>query len=219
MTTPDRFEYDDAAYVLGALPPDERDAFEAHLATCDACLTRVRELQGIPDLLSDITIDDVTGPLEPVPETLWPSLLRQASRRRRRQRWLMSGLGAAAAAFLIAFVVAVWPSNSSAPTTSAAQLPFVKVINSPVRATATLTSKSWGTAIDVHCHYVGGVDQSFRYLLRVTDTNGKVDTAGSWTLPPDKNIDFTTGTWISPAHISKLEITLPDGTTVLRLRT
>ena len=34
------------AYVLGALPDDERHGFEAHLATCDACRTEVDELAG-----------------------------------------------------------------------------------------------------------------------------------------------------------------------------
>ena len=32
------------AYVLGALEPDERRAFETHLAGCDACASEVRSL-------------------------------------------------------------------------------------------------------------------------------------------------------------------------------
>lgn len=39
------------AYVLGALPPAERTAFEAHLAGCALCRDEVADLAGIPGLL------------------------------------------------------------------------------------------------------------------------------------------------------------------------
>lgn len=39
------------AYVLGALPDDERRGFEAHLATCEACRAEVDELGGAADVL------------------------------------------------------------------------------------------------------------------------------------------------------------------------
>jgi anti-sigma-K factor RskA len=39
------------AYLLGALPPDERDAFEAHLRDCAACRRDVEELQVAADAL------------------------------------------------------------------------------------------------------------------------------------------------------------------------
>ena len=59
MTTPDPFEFDDAAYVLGALAPDEHAAFEAHLATCAACRDRVRELRAQFKTLAET--DTLTG--------------------------------------------------------------------------------------------------------------------------------------------------------------
>lgn len=34
-----------APYVLGSLEPDEKDAFEAHLATCDECAAEVQSLR------------------------------------------------------------------------------------------------------------------------------------------------------------------------------
>ena len=39
------------AYVLGALPEDEREAFEAHLASCPACRAEVDELRRAADAL------------------------------------------------------------------------------------------------------------------------------------------------------------------------
>ena len=41
-----------AAYVLGALEPEERRAFEAHVAGCTACAEEVRSLQQVADGLA-----------------------------------------------------------------------------------------------------------------------------------------------------------------------
>ncbi len=40
------------AYVLGSLDPDERLAFETHLAACDECATDVHALQRVADALA-----------------------------------------------------------------------------------------------------------------------------------------------------------------------
>jgi anti-sigma-K factor RskA len=41
-----------AAYVLGALEPEERRAFEAHLAGCAACAEEIRTLRHVTDALA-----------------------------------------------------------------------------------------------------------------------------------------------------------------------
>jgi hypothetical protein len=213
----DPFRYDDGAYVLGALDPDDRAAFEAHLETCPDCAARVNEVQALPGLLAGIDPAEFTdASTEPPPQTLLPSLLREARRQHRRQRRLIGGLAAVAAACVIALVVALWPAS----TTSPAQRPFVAVAQSPVSATATLTSKAWGTAIDVHCHYLSGsVGGAWHYELVAYDRSGGKHDLGDWALPPDNDIDYQAGTALSPNDISRLEITLPDGTPLLRLKT
>lgn len=45
----------DAAYVLGALSPSDRRAYERHLAECDTCRSAVAELAGMPGLLGTLT--------------------------------------------------------------------------------------------------------------------------------------------------------------------
>lgn len=50
--TPDEFAIYDAAYVLGALAPQERQAFEEHLQECPRCTEAVRELAALPGLLA-----------------------------------------------------------------------------------------------------------------------------------------------------------------------
>ena len=52
-----------ASYVLGALPDDEHDRFDAHLATCEDCRAAVAELQGAADALPLATVQ-----LQPPPE-------------------------------------------------------------------------------------------------------------------------------------------------------
>jgi hypothetical protein len=51
----DQYAEWDAAYVLGALSPSDRRAYERHLAECDVCRSAVAELAGMPGLLSTLT--------------------------------------------------------------------------------------------------------------------------------------------------------------------
>lgn len=51
----DRFAEWDAAYVLGALSPSDRRAYERHLAECAACRAAVAELAGMPGLLGTLS--------------------------------------------------------------------------------------------------------------------------------------------------------------------
>jgi len=211
----DPYRFDDAAYVLGALSPDERLEFEAHLLTCADCTARVREVETLPAVLADVDPAEVVADPEPVPDTLLPLLLRAAAQRRRRQRVVVGTLAGLAAACVITLVVALWPSAS--PSTGQRR-EFVAVAQSPVQASATLTAKSWGTAIDVRCHYLYDVSRTWRYNLIVFDRQGTAHRLGDWRLPPDSDIDYQAGTALSPAQIASLEITLPDGTAVLRLQ-
>ena len=75
--TDDPFLHDDAPYVLGALDPVERAAFEAHLETCAQCRARVAELRGPVAALALVREDVALGaePLhDPVPDTLLPGI-------------------------------------------------------------------------------------------------------------------------------------------------
>ena len=99
-------EHEDGAYVLGALSPEERVAFERHLPDCAECARSVRELAGLPGLLARVPVEIVDPELEPlpVPETLLPAVVRQARQSQRRRRWVTSALVAAAAAIAIGAV-------------------------------------------------------------------------------------------------------------------
>lgn len=211
MTDP--FRHDDAAYVLGALDDAERAAFEAHLTECPACRERVAEARSTAALLAGLTASDLAD-VEPAPDTLLPGLLRAAARERRRRRGLVGGLAAVAAACAAALIVLVWPTGASNGSTAVA---FTAIRTSAMSATAQLQDKPWGTQIVLHCHYRVGVDSYVPYQLEITDQHGQTTDAGSWTLTPGRETDFTAGTSVRQADIAKLTITLADGTPLLQI--
>jgi hypothetical protein len=209
----DPFRYDDGAYVLDALAPDERAAFEAHLATCPDCQARVAEARDAAGLLVGLSEADFADP-GPVPDTLLPGLLRRAERGRTRQRILTSSIGLVAAACITALVIVLWPGSSTSTPPAEAMTP---VVPSPVAATATLVSKAWGTEIDLHCRYSDNVDRWEPYKLFVIDKRGGRHAVGSWTLSPGHEVDFTAGTAVPESDISRVEITQENGSPILRL--
>lgn len=211
MTDP--FKYDDGAYVLGALAPDERAAFEAHLETCPDCQDRVADARAAAELLTGLTVTDLRDP-GPLPDTLLPGLLRSARRERSRRRWVTGSLAAVAAACITALAIVLWPSTS-AP--SAPEQAFVAVRPSPVTATARLVAKGWGTEIDLHCQYAESVDRYEPYRLIVVDTHGGSHDVGSWTLVPGNEVTFTGGTSLQEADIARVEIALENGAPILQL--
>ena len=209
----DPFRYDDGAYVLDALSEAERAAFEEHLASCPDCQARVVEARAAAGLLVGLSAADIADP-GPVPDTLLPGMLRQAGRERSRRRVITGAIAAVAAACITALVVVLWPgSSSSAPPAQA----FAPVRPSPVTASATLVSKAWGTEIELHCRYSDNVERWEPYKLVIVDSRGGHHDAGSWTLAAGHEVDFTAGTAVQEPDISRVEITLEDGSPILQL--
>jgi Putative zinc-finger len=207
MTDP--FLHFDGAYVLGALDDADRQAFEAHLATCPDCRARVDEVRPTVGLLAGLSLSAFDDP-GPVPDTLLPGLLRRASHERNRRRWLTASIGAVAAACVAALVIVVWPASNNTAKLPAAQA-FSAVRPSPVSATARLVSHGWGTEIDLNCRYTDKVERYVPYELVVVDKSGDPHPAGTWTLTPAHTIKFTGGTDVPLAQIDKVEIALTNG--------
>jgi anti-sigma-K factor RskA len=68
----ERFSGDAAAYALGALEPDEAEAFRRHLETCAICRDELAALMPVADLLP------MAAPQQPVPRGLRRRVLAQA---------------------------------------------------------------------------------------------------------------------------------------------
>lgn len=230
----------DAAYVLGALSPADRAAYEDHLKTCHDCQASVRRLAGMPGLLA-LARPDTASESAPVPATLLPSLTARVLRYRRRRVRVIGGLIAASLVVMIALVgsllfrvpadstTAADPSSSATtpgPTsatpvpTSTAQVDetdlMTPVVPGPMSASLELVDKKWGTAITVICQYEQDIDDSIAYDLTVIDVDGHLASGGSWRAVPGATSRVAAATSIPREQIASLEIRLPDGRTILR---
>jgi Putative zinc-finger len=235
MTEPCPFAFDDAAYVLGALPPAERLAFERHLAGCADCERSVREIAGLPGLLARVPVDDVEAPpaAEPLPDTLLPALLDHARRTERRRRWVVGLAAAAAVAAIAAASVAVFAVVDDDGGSPVADAPASSGPSSappeemtPVHpggedaATVALTSVAWGTRLDVVCRWAGGEEEesdyghdgpSPTYALVVRSTDGDVQQVATWTGLPGKTMKVSGATSLARDDIAAVEIQTADG--------
>jgi hypothetical protein len=201
----DPWQHADAAYALGGLEPAERAAYEEHLLGCAACRAQVAAARAAVGLLAGGVVD-----APPLPDTLLPSLLREARRARRRRLVVTSALVGVAASLLTVLVTAV--PLSDLPD----RVPMAAVGQVPISAEAAVEPTAWGTRITLTCRYAGAAAPGYRYELRVRATDGTTATLGSWELD-GRSATFTGGTALPVAQIAAVEVTDSAGTTVLTL--
>ena len=157
------------AYVLGALPPDERLQFEQHLAGCPICAAELAEFAGLPAVLDRVRPED----LQLQPMTPSPGLYDRVAAAARPQpagprRWLL--VAAAVLAVLGAGIgIVVWQSGPDVRTASAS--------DGPVQATVSVSEAGDGSALDVR---VAGLRPNETCWMVAVDENGVRHTAGSW---------------------------------------
>lgn len=200
-----------------------------------------QSLSGVPSSGDGLSSIAGSARRDDVPDTLLPALVTAAARRERRHRSLVAVLGGLAAAAVIALtVVVVTSQGSSAPAAVAAAARVMTPLNgAPVRATATMITKPWGTEITLNCHYAagttapeypvperpgsgpssggGGASVGIVYTLAVTDVAGKVHDLGSWTLAGAQDAKFTSGVGLPQSRIRTIDVLGPNGTPVLKL--
>ncbi|MEC3980979.1 anti-sigma factor family protein [Amycolatopsis sp. H20-H5] len=213
----DPFTNYDAAYVLGALSPDDRQQFEQHLPDCDRCAASVRELAGLPGLLAQT--GGVPAPSAgPPPASLLPALLQRVHRRRQRRFALVGGALATAVAACAALVVVLVTGPDTAPgTTVAAGTSMTALGSYPVRADASLGEQVWGTRVEMSCSYGG--NRTGDYVLVTVGPDGRVTELASWQAVPQDTARIVVSTPLHRGDIRALEIRTRTGMPVLRLTT
>lgn len=209
----------DAAYVLGALSPADRQAYERHLRDCHDCRDSVQRLAGLPGLLALTSATAIADEDPPVPATLLPRLISRVGAERRKRRWIVGGALAAslAAVAALASVLVFGTATPSTPSAAAVHSePMTQVVPGPMTASVELTAKQWGTAITVVCQYAEYADTSVPYDLTVIDVDGKPAAAGTWRAVAGANMRVPMATSVPEDRIAALEVRLPDGQTVMQ---
>lgn len=236
--SPDEFRDWDAAYVLGALGPNDRRAYERHLTNCPSCAGAVAELAGMPGLLRKLRPEDAEALLT-VPDDahlrepqhqpdLMQRLATTANKRRRRMRATAAALMLSAAAVL-AFG-GIFIGASMTPSAHVAQLPTTSapsgtaVMMTPLRpgtmtATLTVSAKAWGTRFDWICDYVnanGSLSSAKTYNMVMTDTSGIETVLATWSAThTPRATDLATSSSIATSKIRRIEIRAVDTNTPL----
>ena len=240
----DAFRRYDAAYVLGALSPADRQAFEEHLDSCERCRRAVAEVAGLPGLLSKVDASDLdpsadhaspldvpetSAPSEPVPDTLLPRLLGEVRRSRRRHRAWTTATAAAAASVVAAVAVGVATTQGNGPdpvppSSSALADPartMTPVGRSQLRGMLAVRKTEWGTSLRITCTYVGetyGHAALPAYVLVVQTRHGEEQVA-TWRAVSGKPTTVRAATALPPSQITSVEVRTTRGDPVLRLVT
>ena len=218
----------DAAYVFGALSPEDRRIFEAHLEGCPECRAAVAELAGIPPLLARVpapelplvdesaTRDDAAGRpaaegfetrLAPLDDRGLQKLAHRVRRRRLARRWTLAGASVLAAAAIAAAVVL--PTSLDQPPAPGTTVTLAQATPSPLSATVVLTSKRWGTALAMDCRYdgqPGAYTTTGSYALYVTDASGHATRVASWSAWPGAEIHASGAVDLPKSQLRTVEI-------------
>ena len=184
----------DGAYVLGALSPEERRAYEQHLAECDECSRAVQDLAGLPGILGrldreealalrDLPDDAALQDGAHVPDRA-AGIARRVRRARRRGRILASlvVVGVLLAGSVGGFTLV----RTLQPQQAAAARTLQPVGASGLVADLRVTPVGWGTRLDWSCDYRGGGGghESYApvsYSLVVHTDSGTTATVATWT--------------------------------------
>lgn len=231
----DAFSQYDAAYVLGALPPGERQEFESHLHRCDSCTQAVAEVAGLPGLLArvdprDLEPDDGNrvgaGPADALPETLLPRLLAEVAKSSRRRRTRSLALGAAAATVVAAVSVGVTAgvrdgSGPSSPAPVAQGIAMTQVHQTVLSARVAMEEVAWGTRLRITCTYEAaaayGDAETPAYALVVYRRDGSEDQVATWRAVAGRPTTIVAATASRRSEITSVEVRTTAGEPVLRL--
>jgi hypothetical protein len=217
-------------YLLGALEPTERSAFESHLSYCDICRVELVRLAPLPGLLNQITPEDFAGNLPPtgaegssvvtqvqpitepvplprLPEPAGDTPVRTPADTPRRRHW--RAMTAAAAVIVLAVAgVFGWRALREPPPVEGVTW------STEVGATsvqARLVDREWGTEI---LSEIRGLPPGRQCYLKVYDHYGKFEIAGWWGTDHDPNVEIPASTSYPRDKIWKLEYLLDDKETV-----
>jgi hypothetical protein len=204
----------DAAYVLGALSPEDRRTYENYLATNPERNTEFADLAGLPDLLDVLSpeealaLTDLPGspPAEDRPDNV-ASLAAASEKRRSRRAGVAAVVAAAAALAIVGGVVGatVFPRTTSVQTV--AMSPMQPGSRPGLTAQLAVTEKKWGTELNWACEYTKDWSRDVEsYDIVVTTESGAQRVVGSWRPAGDEATGLSAATSIPTSQIRSVDI-------------
>lgn len=202
-----------AAYVLGALEPAERSAFEAHLPSCERCRAESTEFAGLPGLLGRLSAADAAAVSTPEPADDEAALNRllahvAARRRARRRRNLLS---VAAAVVLLAGAGAGIAAGVSGSAGGGRE---ISATQGAVHATVRLDGSAAGTEIALDLQ---GVRPDEHCRLVAVAKDGSTADAGSWVARYDGWAGVHGVTSIARSDLASLRVEDASGATLVAI--
>lgn len=219
----DRADWD-AAYILGALTPEESADYERLLSDDPAHAAAVRDLSDLPALLDVLSPEEAFALLDDradTPAAPVTSLADAAERRRQRSRsGRVATIVASAAACLL---VGGFIGYAAIPRPSAPGVEMQAMAagqREGVTAALAVTPEQWGTRLDWECAYTKNWATSVdRYDLVVTTDNGAQSVVASWRPAGEETANMSASTVIPTSDIRTIDIREAGTTTPLAVTT
>lgn len=210
----DPFAHYDAAYVLGALSPTDRAAFEQHMDACGPCSASVRELAGMPGLLAHAESPGEAAQQDPRHEP--PPLAGLAGRATRRRRQRTAVTLASVAIAVLACLALVFVALGAGGTDDAAR-PMAELGQYPVEGSVLIKETAEGSRIEMSCSYGG--ERAWKYALVLIPRTGSAQKVATWLALPGETVHISLPTGIDRTDLAAIEVRTARGTPVLRLDT
>lgn len=202
-----------AAYVLGALDPGERSAFEQHLHDCAVCRSEVVEFSPLPSLLARIEPPDPVDTPRPdlVERTVASARSEVDHLERSRRRWRTAATSlatalVAAVALLVGFALVDDDGNRPGGEPLAIESPAT------VAGDILADERGWGTHLTVRLE---GLPLRDGYQLWAETSDGTREVAASWGPTAGGRSELTGATRFPAAEIRRVLISSTDPDEVL----
>jgi hypothetical protein len=213
-------------YVLGALSPAQRQAYERHLSTCAECRAEVNDLAILPGLLGRLDEASVGADEEiHAPPTVLPAVIGRIRHRRRNYRFaaIAGAVAAACVALVVGLTMPTHPARTVATPVVAPSASAPAVVLHPmtpatkpsiVSASIGLQDVVGGTRIVGTCKYAGLRDNypgPINFVLYVVPKHGTPERIGSWSAEPGDSVPIQGQTWWPSSKIASVRLVGPNG--------